>query len=134
MFFDIYEVFLAGVLSGVLTSEFHLTKAALAPVLGSTFIGMFLGALVLGRAATGSDGVARSCSTSGCTRVSPWSGRSAERGVPDGQPLPWPASGSAPNSPLADTICAAVICPPFARYVTDSPSRVREYTDQDVRA
>jgi len=51
MFFDIYEVFLAGVLSGVLTSEFHLTKAALAPVLGSTFIGMFLGALVLGRAA-----------------------------------------------------------------------------------
>ena len=51
MFFDIYEVFLAGVLSGVLTSQFHLTKAALAPVLGSTFIGMFLGALVLGRAA-----------------------------------------------------------------------------------
>jgi len=51
MFFDIYEVFLAGVLSGVLTSEFHLTRAALAPVLGSTFIGMFLGALVLGRAA-----------------------------------------------------------------------------------
>jgi putative MFS transporter len=51
MFFDIYEVFLAGVLSGVLTTEFHLTKAALAPVLASTFIGMFLGALVLGRAA-----------------------------------------------------------------------------------
>jgi putative MFS transporter len=51
MFFDIYEVFLAGVLSGVLTTQFHLTKAALAPVLGSTFIGMFLGALVLGRAA-----------------------------------------------------------------------------------
>ena len=51
MFFDIYEVFLAGVLSGVLTTEFHLTKAVLAPVLASTFIGMFLGALVLGRAA-----------------------------------------------------------------------------------
>ncbi|HEX4251099.1 MAG TPA: MFS transporter [Pseudonocardia sp.] len=51
MFFDIYEVFLAGVLSGVLTTQFHLTKALLAPVLGSTFIGMFLGALVLGRAA-----------------------------------------------------------------------------------
>jgi len=51
MFFDIYEVFLAGVLSGVLTTQFHLTKAALAPVLGSTFIGMFLGALILGRAA-----------------------------------------------------------------------------------
>jgi putative MFS transporter len=51
MFFDLYEVFLAGVLSGVLTTEFHLTKAALAPVLASTFIGMFLGALVLGRAA-----------------------------------------------------------------------------------
>ena len=51
MFFDIYEVFLAGVLSGVLAHEFHLSKTALAPVLASTFIGMFLGALVLGRAA-----------------------------------------------------------------------------------
>jgi putative MFS transporter len=51
MFFDIYEVFLAGVLSGVLASQFHLSKAALTPVLASTFIGMFLGALVLGRAA-----------------------------------------------------------------------------------
>jgi putative MFS transporter len=51
MFFDIYEVFLAGVLSGVLAAQFHLAKAALAPVLASTFIGMFLGALVLGRAA-----------------------------------------------------------------------------------
>lgn len=51
MFFDIYEVFLSGVLSGVLATEFHLTKAALAPVLASTFIGMFLGALVLGRVA-----------------------------------------------------------------------------------
>jgi len=51
MFFDIYEVFLAGVLSGVLATQFHLSKAALTPVLASTFIGMFLGALVLGRAA-----------------------------------------------------------------------------------
>ncbi|HEY4007783.1 MAG TPA: MFS transporter [Pseudonocardia sp.] len=51
MFFDIYEVFLAGVLSGVLTDQFQLSKAALAPVLASTFIGMFLGALVMGRLA-----------------------------------------------------------------------------------
>jgi putative MFS transporter len=51
MFFDIYEVFLAGVLSGVLTQQFHLSKVALAPVLASTFIGMFLGAVVMGRVA-----------------------------------------------------------------------------------
>lgn len=51
MFFDIYELFLAGSLSSVLTGEFHLSTAALAPVLASTFIGMFLGALVLGRLA-----------------------------------------------------------------------------------
>ncbi|HEY2206339.1 MAG TPA: MFS transporter [Pseudonocardia sp.] len=51
LFFDLYEVFLAGVLSSVLSDEFQLTRAALAPVLASTFVGMFLGALVLGRVA-----------------------------------------------------------------------------------
>jgi putative MFS transporter len=51
MFFDLYEVFLAGSLSSVLTGEFHLSVALLAPVLASTFIGMFFGALVLGRMA-----------------------------------------------------------------------------------
>jgi putative MFS transporter len=51
MFFDIYEVFLTPVLSTVLTAQFSLSKAQLAPVLASTFIGMFLGALVMGRQA-----------------------------------------------------------------------------------
>jgi putative MFS transporter len=51
LFFEFYEVFLAGVLSGVLVDEFGLTKASLPPVLASTFIGMFIGALVLGRVA-----------------------------------------------------------------------------------
>ncbi|RTL66945.1 MAG: MFS transporter [Pseudonocardiaceae bacterium] len=51
LFFEFYEVFLTGVLTSVLTTEFHLTKAQLPPVLASTFIGMFLGALILGRLA-----------------------------------------------------------------------------------
>jgi putative MFS transporter len=51
LFFELYEVFLTGVLSGVLVGEFGLTKAQLPLVLASTFIGMFLGALVLGRVA-----------------------------------------------------------------------------------
>lgn len=51
MFFDIYEVFITPALSSVLTSEFALSKAALTPILASTFIGMFLGALVMGRVA-----------------------------------------------------------------------------------
>ena len=49
LFFEFYEVFLAGVLSGVLVNEFDLTKAELPAVLASTFVGMFLGALLLGR-------------------------------------------------------------------------------------
>jgi putative MFS transporter len=49
LFFEFYEVFLAGVLSSVLAKEFHLSKAALPPLLASTFVGMFLGALLLGR-------------------------------------------------------------------------------------
>lgn len=51
LFFDIYEIFLAAVISSVLVQRFHLSKAALPPLLASTFIGMFLGALVLGRLA-----------------------------------------------------------------------------------
>lgn len=49
LFFEFYEVFLAGVLGSVLVKQFHLTKAALPPLLASTFVGMFLGALLLGR-------------------------------------------------------------------------------------
>jgi MFS transporter, putative metabolite:H+ symporter len=48
LFFELYELFLTGVLSSVLVGEFGLTKAELALVLASTFIGMFVGALILG--------------------------------------------------------------------------------------
>lgn len=51
LFFDLYEVFLAGVLSSVLVQEFHLSKAETPILLASAFIGMFLGALILGRLA-----------------------------------------------------------------------------------
>src|SRR5882672_6649111 len=49
LFFDLYEVFLAGVLSTVLVQEFNLSKAQTPILLSSTFVGMFVGALVLGR-------------------------------------------------------------------------------------
>jgi putative MFS transporter len=51
LFFEFYEVFLAGVLSTVLIGQFSLTKATVTPLLASTFVGMFLGALLLGRVA-----------------------------------------------------------------------------------
>jgi putative MFS transporter len=49
LFFEFYELFLASVLSTVLVSRFALAQADLAPLLASTFVGMFLGALVVGR-------------------------------------------------------------------------------------
>ena len=48
-FFDLFDIFLAGVLATVLTQEFHLTRAALAPIIASSFVGMFFGATLLGR-------------------------------------------------------------------------------------
>ncbi|GDY28783.1 MFS transporter [Gandjariella thermophila] len=51
LFFDFYEIFLTSVLSAVLVGEFHLNKAQLPAVLASTFVGMFLGAVLLGRLA-----------------------------------------------------------------------------------
>lgn len=51
LFFDIYEIFLAGTLANVLVADFHLDKAILPAVLASTFVGMFVGAIVLGRLA-----------------------------------------------------------------------------------
>jgi putative MFS transporter len=50
-FFDLYEIFLAGVLSSVLASQFKLEKGVVALLLASAFIGMFVGAIVLGRIA-----------------------------------------------------------------------------------
>ena len=49
--FDLYEIFLAGVLSSVLGKTFHLDKAVLPLLLSSAFVGMFLGAITLGRLA-----------------------------------------------------------------------------------
>lgn len=51
LFFDIYEIFLASTISAVLAEQFHLSKGALPFILGSTFVGMFFGAVVLGRLA-----------------------------------------------------------------------------------
>ncbi|MFB7053562.1 MFS transporter [Streptomyces vinaceus] len=51
MFFDLYEIFLSGALATVLVKHFGLDTQELPYVLGSTFVGMFIGGLVFGRAA-----------------------------------------------------------------------------------
>lgn len=51
LFFDIYEIFLGGTIAAVLVKQYGLDKAALPLILGSTFLGMFAGAMVLGRLA-----------------------------------------------------------------------------------
>lgn len=48
LFFDMYEVYLAGTISSALTSEFGIGKAVLPFFLGSAFMGMALGAWLLG--------------------------------------------------------------------------------------
>jgi MFS transporter, putative metabolite:H+ symporter len=47
-FFDLFDIFLAGVLGTVLVEHFSLSRAALPLILASNFIGMFLGATCLG--------------------------------------------------------------------------------------
>jgi len=47
-FFDIFDIFLTGVLSTVLVEEFHLGRSVLPPILASSFVGMFVGAWTLG--------------------------------------------------------------------------------------
>ena len=51
LFFDIFDVFLAGVLGTVLTKSFGLGQTTLPAVLGSSFLGMFFGALFMGAVA-----------------------------------------------------------------------------------
>ncbi len=51
LFFDLFDVFLAGTLSIVLTKSFGLTQATLPLVLGSSFLGMFFGAIFMGAVA-----------------------------------------------------------------------------------
>src|SRR5438034_11309689 len=48
LFLDLLDVFLAGVLSTVLTASFGLGERVLPEVLGSSFLGMFFGASFLG--------------------------------------------------------------------------------------
>ncbi len=48
LFFDLFDVFLAGVLATVLTKTFGLSQALLPVVLGSSFLGMFVGATAMG--------------------------------------------------------------------------------------
>lgn len=47
-FFDLFDIFLAGVLGTVLTQEFGLDRLTLPAALGSAFVGMFVGATALG--------------------------------------------------------------------------------------
>ncbi|MFI5777178.1 MFS transporter [Nocardia sp. NPDC051570] len=49
LFFDLYELFLAGTITGVLKQELHLSTYQLSGILASAFAGQFIGALVLGR-------------------------------------------------------------------------------------
>jgi MFS transporter, putative metabolite:H+ symporter len=51
LFFDIFDVFLAGTLGSVLTKSFGLSQATLPLVLGSSFLGMFFGAVFMGMVA-----------------------------------------------------------------------------------
>jgi putative MFS transporter len=48
LFFDFFDVFLAGVIGTVLTTSFQLSATLLPVVLGSSFLGMFFGATCMG--------------------------------------------------------------------------------------
>jgi putative MFS transporter len=48
-FFDLFDIFLAGVLGTVLAREFGLDGLSLPAALSSAFVGMFVGAILLGR-------------------------------------------------------------------------------------
>ncbi|GER67079.1 MFS transporter [Weizmannia acidilactici] len=47
LFFEFFELFLAGVLSSVLGEEFHVSASLMPLLLGSSFLGMFIGAIFL---------------------------------------------------------------------------------------
>jgi MFS transporter, putative metabolite:H+ symporter len=51
LFFDVFDVFLAGTLGTVLIKSFGLTQAQLPAVLGSSFLGMFVGSTLVGSVA-----------------------------------------------------------------------------------
>src|SRR3954466_11096809 len=47
-FFDLYDIFLGGVLAAVLEEQWHLGTSGKALVISSGFMGMFFGAIILG--------------------------------------------------------------------------------------
>lgn len=49
-FFDIYEIFLGGVLGGVLGQEWHLARAVKGALIAAPFVGMIVGAIFLSAA------------------------------------------------------------------------------------
>lgn len=51
LFFEFFDVFLSGVLGSVLTQQFHVSNTVQPLLLGSSFLGMFLGALLIGNLA-----------------------------------------------------------------------------------
>jgi MFS transporter, putative metabolite:H+ symporter len=51
LFFDIYDIFLAGTIGVVLSKQFHASGTELSLLLGSSFFGMFVGAILGGRIA-----------------------------------------------------------------------------------
>jgi putative MFS transporter len=51
IFFDLYEVFLAGTVSTALKDDFHVGEDQLKPLLASAFVGAFIGAVVMSRIA-----------------------------------------------------------------------------------
>jgi MFS transporter, putative metabolite:H+ symporter len=59
LLFNLYEIFLAGLLGSALAKEFHLSSPLVSLLLSSVFLGMFVGALTLGRLA---DRLGRRCS------------------------------------------------------------------------
>ncbi|GLW70765.1 MFS transporter [Kitasatospora phosalacinea] len=51
LFFDMFEIFMSGVLGAVLTDRYALTRTQTSGVLASVFVGMFIGVAVTGRLA-----------------------------------------------------------------------------------
>ncbi|MFD7003208.1 MFS transporter [Streptomyces mirabilis] len=51
LFFDMFEIFMSGVLGAVLSDRLDLTRTQTSAVLSSVFVGMFIGVMVTGRLA-----------------------------------------------------------------------------------
>ncbi|MER5353612.1 MFS transporter [Kitasatospora sp. NPDC002551] len=51
LFFDMFEIFMSGVLGTVMREEYHLSRTEVSAVIASVFVGMFIGVLAMGRLA-----------------------------------------------------------------------------------